>query len=290
MAEQEKQEIATWWAENPMTYSDEVHGRTTFDGQNIVEEGKEFFETSDSRFYEWNRNLHLPDTPFGRLFPYAPFRGKDVLEIGCGIGCMAMNWARQGARVTAVDLNSTSIRLTRHRFNLYGLQGRIEQADGNQLAFDSASFDYVYSWGVLHHSPNLQKSLLELVRVLKPGGQFGIMLYQRNSVMYWSFIRCFEGWLHGESLFLNPLQLTSRYTDGYEVEGNPYTWPVTKQEIHDILGPLVKQLRFQILGTDLDYQLQKAVPIPGLANKLPKGWMKALARRWGWSLWIEGLK
>jgi SAM-dependent methyltransferase len=165
-----------------MTYGAE-HGRTVYDDAAYEMGSQAFFDRLDREFYSWNKPLHGA-RPFDRLFPYQEYQdGKKVLEIGCGLGTLAMNWARNGAEITAVDLNPTSIEQTRRRFDLMELSGRIEPMDARHLAFADASFDYVYSWGVLHHSPQLEQSLGEMMRVLKPGGGFGIMLYNRRSLL-----------------------------------------------------------------------------------------------------------
>lgn len=284
-----KKEIAGWWASNPMTYGDQ-HGQAAYADGHQEFGSKEFFEQVDRVFYSWNLPLHTPEAKFGKIFPYQAFRNRKVLEVGCGMGTMAMNWALNGALVTAVDLNPVAIQQTQHRFELLGLHGTIRQADGNVLPFDDACFDYVYSWGVLHHSPNLEASIGQLMRVLKPGGQFGVMLYGRHSFLYWLDICFREGFLHGESLFLNPLQLASRYSDGAQQEGNPHTWPIIQDEAKRMFSAYTADLKIQVFGTDLDYELAQNAPLPGLNRWFPLGWKKALARRFGWSLWMSGSK
>lgn len=283
----DKQSIQDWWAQNPMTYGSE-HGSADYDGSHYEIGSKEFFDRVDQEFYSWNTPLHR-DRPFDCIFDYEKFgRGARVLEIGCGIGTMAMNWALSGAAVTAVDLNSTSVTQTRRRFQLYGLTGEILLMDANNLEFPTGTFDYVYSWGVLHHSPNLEKSLAEMMRVVKAGGEFGLMLYNRRSILYWYLIKYLEGFLHYESRFLGSLELASRYTDGAQQEGNPHTWPVTKTEIQQLLAPFCPDVRVRLLGTDLDSSFRLLLPILGLA--LPRWAKKPWARRFGWSLWAEGRK
>ena len=75
-----------------------------------------------------------------------------------------MNWAETGAAVTAVDLNPTSISKTRRRFELFGLEGDVREEDARHLSFPDACFDYVYSWGVLHHSSDIASSIAEMMR------------------------------------------------------------------------------------------------------------------------------
>jgi SAM-dependent methyltransferase len=283
----EKQEIQNWWASNPQTYGD-LHGRTDYLGQNFELSSRAFFERLDREFYSWHPRLHQ-EHPFDRLFPYHEYpAGSRVLEIGCGLGTMAMNWALKGVELTAVDLNPTAIEQTTARFDLYGLSADIRLADANQLPFENNEFDYAYSWGVLHHSPNLEQSIAEMMRVTRPGGGFGLMLYNRHSLYQWYSRDYLEGYLHFENHFLGPLELSSRYTDGDREEGNPHTWPVTKKEMLQIIRPFSRDVQVKILGTDLD-NLFKLL-LPGLGLFLPAWSKKVWARRFGWSLWIHGHK
>src|SRR5262249_10933528 len=148
--------------------------------------------------------------------------------------------------------NPVSVAQTRRRFELMGLRGDIREADARHLDLPDASFDYVYSWGVLHHSPDIAGSLRELMRVLKPGGCFGVMVYNRRSVLHWYMPLYLEGFLHLERDFLDPLALASRYGDGDRAEGNPHTWPMTVDEMHTLLRPFSRDVATRILGTDVD--------------------------------------
>jgi SAM-dependent methyltransferase len=285
--------IADWWASNPMTYG-RGHGTTTFkttEGRDVAVElgSPRFFELADERFYRWNRTLHTAAAPFGRIFDYERFRGAPVLEIGCGMGCMAYNWARQGARITATDLNPVAVRQTRRRFDLAGLSARIVHGDGSRLAFADASYDYVYSWGVLHHFPATQQAIDEIWRVLKPGGTVGVMLYHRGSLRHLYKTLYLEGFLHWERHFLSPLQLASRYGDGARNDGNPHTWPVTIGEVHSELFGRFADVRVRVLGGDVPRVLDACLPQLG-SRLLPRAFVAACARRWGWSLWITGTK
>jgi SAM-dependent methyltransferase len=223
------------------------------------------------------------------LFDYPAFRGKRVLEIGCGMGCMAMNWARQGAEVTAVDLNPVSIAQTTRRFELFGLSGSIREADAARLPFQDESFDYVYSWGVLHHSPGIPAAIAEINRVLKPGGKVGVMLYNRQSLLFRFLVRWQEGFVNLESRWLSDLELASRYGDGERREGNPHTWPVTEHELRHELFAAFADVDVRVLGTDVPNVLNIWAPELG-TRRLSTAAIKALARRWGWSLWTTAAK
>jgi SAM-dependent methyltransferase len=279
--------VREWWARNPMTYSD-VHGRNVYGGEAYEPGTPDFFERLDRVFYGTYPHLHGA-TPFDRLFPYERYPiGSAVLEVGCGLGSMAMNWARHGQAVSAVDLNPTSIELTRKRFALHGLDARILLEDARSLPFQDGEFAYAYSWGVLHHSPDLPRSLAELMRVLQPGGGYGIMLYNRISVLYLYLVRYLEGFLHFESQFLGPLELASRYGDAAEQEGNPHTWPVTAREARAMVKPFSRDVRVTQIGMDLDPNLRLLLPL--LGGRLPRFVKKPWARHLGWHLWISGTK
>lgn len=119
------------------------------------------------------------------LEPYIPgfarfeeARGKKVLEIGVGAGSDFVNWARHGAEATGVDLTEHALRLTGERLQREGLRAELRLADAEHLAFPDESFDLVYSWGVLHHTPDTRRAIGEVHRVLKPGGRALIMLYR----------------------------------------------------------------------------------------------------------------
>ena len=280
------QRIADWWSAHPMTYA-KTHGEVDYGAEEVAFGSAEFFAQADRRLLQWNAPLH-GSRPFDRLFPYGDYAGKPVLEIGCGMGAMASFWARSGARVTAVDLAERSIEQTRRRFELFGLSADIRQADARRLPFPDASFDFVYSWGVLHHSPDLRQSIAEMMRVLKPGGGFGVMLYHRHSFLYGYTIRFVEGFLHNENRFLDPQELANRYTDGAREEGNPHTWPITKSESRRMFGPYSQDLKLKVLGTDLDGIFPYVVP--GLGQAVPAWLKKPWARRFGWSLWSYGRK
>jgi ubiquinone/menaquinone biosynthesis C-methylase UbiE len=118
------------------------------------------------------------------IVPFAGFEGgagKKVLEIGVGMGADFLRWVRGGARATGVDLTERAVTLTRRRLAEEGLDADVRVADAEHLPFPDGAFDIVYSWGVLHHTPDPALALAEAGRVLAPGGQLKVMLYHRRS-------------------------------------------------------------------------------------------------------------
>ena len=110
-------------------------------------------------------------------------RGQAVLEIGVGAGTDHVNWLRAGARAVGIDLTTKGVSLTRERAELEGLRAKVLVADAEALPFRSNMFDIVYSYGVLHHTPDTVRAIEEVHRTLKPGGAARVMIYHRPSVV-----------------------------------------------------------------------------------------------------------
>lgn len=106
------------------------------------------------------------------------FKGKNVLDIGCGPGWLTTQYARGGANVTAIDLTDAAVELTRKHLAYRGLHGTVSTANAEALPFDDGTFDLVASSGVLHHTPDTQATFRESLRVLRPGGTAKITLYR----------------------------------------------------------------------------------------------------------------
>jgi SAM-dependent methyltransferase len=115
---------------------------------------------------------------------------RDVLEVGFGLGTDFIQFARAGARVHGIDLTQAAVDAVLKRLALEGREGDVRTGDAEALPFDDGSFDLVYSWGVLHHTPDTERAIAEVHRVLRPGGEARIMLYSRRSWV------AFGNWLH----------------------------------------------------------------------------------------------
>ena len=110
-------------------------------------------------------------------FGFGDFVGKNVLEIGVGHGTDLIQFARGGANCHAIDITPRHIDLAKRNFLLRGFSLEIENSDATQLRYPDQYFDCVYSFGVLHHIPELDRCVAEINRVLKPGGVFYMVLY-----------------------------------------------------------------------------------------------------------------
>ena len=115
---------------------------------------------------------------------YEHTAGLRVLDVGCGQGIDVARYALAGARATGVDLTPRHVELARLHLAALGLDATIVQGDAEALPFEDASFDRVSSNGVLHHTPDMPAALEEILRVLRPGGEARIIVYNRNSFHY----------------------------------------------------------------------------------------------------------
>ncbi len=134
-------------------------------------------------YFAWLTQTRYKLEPF--ISKYARFeqwRGLSVLEVGVGAGTDAEQFARAAAKYSGIDLTERGVALTRRRLELLGLVGSIERANAEKLPFPDGSFDFVYSWGVIHHSPHAEVAAREMIRVCRPGGQICCMVYNRRSI------------------------------------------------------------------------------------------------------------
>jgi SAM-dependent methyltransferase len=136
-------------------------------------------------YFEEIERFRYVDQPFIHSFAqFTRYRGKKVLEVGFGAGTDFMQWLRAGAHASGMDLTEEALANLRHRMAIYESPEpeRIQVADAERLPFESNLFDLGYSFGVLHHSPNTARAIAELARVVAPGGEIKLMLYNRHSV------------------------------------------------------------------------------------------------------------
>lgn len=140
-------------------------------------EPREFIaETARVRY---QREPHIP-----AVARFEDFADRSVLEIGCGIGADGASFASAGARYVGVDLSAESAALAKKRLALLNLSGEVVVTNAQQLPFAGESFDHIYSFGVMHHSPSIEAIVDEMHRVLRPGGTFCVMLYNKSSINY----------------------------------------------------------------------------------------------------------
>ena len=270
----------------------------------VSEERLQYFqEISDKRYgvREW----HVPT-----VAKFGSFRGKDVLEIGCGIATDGLEFAKHGANYAGVDLTPKSIELAKERFGLFGVSGRFEVANAEErLPFADESLDHVYSFGVIHHSPVPEKIVREIHRVLRRGGTFTVMLYNRTSINYYveiMFLRRLMRWILLPG-FMPGLVADLTGFDRSKLEGHRKILrerkSMSKQEWISMNtdGPFCPLARVYgrneaaALFTDFQNVSQEVWEFnvehwPFVRTAIPSSVAKWIGRRWGWHRMIYGQK
>ncbi len=268
-----------WWEQRPMTY--DWHGTLR-----SLPGSREWFDEIDRRFLESAYYARGEGgTPFGRFLRPELVAGKAVLEVGCGMGTHAGLLARAGADLTAVDITEQAVEMTRRRFEIFKLRGRIQQADAEQLPFDDATFDTVWSWGVIHHSSSTEKCLQEMTRVLREGGRLLLMVYHRPSIVYYLHCGFIRGILWGQLLYRRLEDIYVAASDGY------YARTFTKEDLRLLLDPNYEQISMDVVGLKAElFPIPKSRLKARLEQITPDWLASALLSRWGGMIVAEAIK
>lgn len=217
-----------------------------------------FFADLDQ--YHFEKLHHLLD-----LIQFDAWKGKDVLDVGCGAGVEVVRFARAGARTTGVDIAQSAIALARQNLEQQGLEARLEVADGEQLPFPDASFDFVFAHGVVQYTGDGKRMASEIHRVLRPGGTAVFQAYNRHS------------WLH----LLSKVMKTP-----LEHEDAPVLNRYTEREFRSLVS-VFTDVRLVFERFPVKSRLHKGWKgmafntfFVGAFNVLPR----ALVRRYGWHM------
>ncbi|MEM6392546.1 MAG: class I SAM-dependent methyltransferase [Planctomycetota bacterium] len=228
-----------------------------------------------------------------RIEPHIPgfadfpaWAGKRVLEVGCGIGTDTMSFAQAGADVTAVDLSEASIELAQRRASVYGMSDRVRfvqgDAEGLSDLVGDDGFDLVYSFGVIHHTPNPRAVLAQARRIIRPGGTLKVMVYHRYATKVLGILasRGFKIW-----------DIDRLIAEQSEAQtGCPVTYSYTRDSARD----LIESAGFTAESVSIDhifpyrikeyvkYQYRKRMPW----RMVPASVFRAVERRFGWHVLV----
>jgi 2-polyprenyl-3-methyl-5-hydroxy-6-metoxy-1,4-benzoquinol methylase len=241
---------------------------------------KEYFDEVEARKY-----LVEPHIP--GFAEFEGWRGKRVLEIGCGIGTDTINFARHGARVTSVDLSEKSLELAKQRASVYGLGDQVEFYRGNAEELSGfvpvEPYDLIYSFGVIHHTPHPERVLEELRKYARPGTTVKIMVYHRRSwKVFWILLN------EGRGQFWKLRELVAKNSEAQT--GCPITYTYTRREGRGLLEGHGFRVREVAVDHIFPYRIQDYVQYRYVREPyfrwMPAALFHALEERLGWHLCI----
>lgn len=226
---------------------------------------KAYFDEVEARKYFVEP--HIPG-----FADFQKWKGKRVLEIGCGIGTDAVNFARSGAEYTAIELSTKSLELARKRFDVFGLRGTFHEGNAEEVdkLVGDGSFDLIYSFGVIHHTPNPRAVIESARRLIAPDGELRIMLYAAQS---WKAAMIDAGFDQPEAQSGCPIAFTYTADDVRELLSGHFAVESIGQ---DHIFPYVIE----------NYVKYEYVLQPWFAA-MPKEIFRALEKRFGWHLLIR---
>ena len=202
-------------------------------------------------------------------FRFDDFPGQLVMDLGCGAGIDSAEFARNGAKVISLDLTRRATQLTRDLLEETGLPSAVIQASATALPFRDDTFECVYSYGVLHHIPEVETALAEIHRVLKSDGRVMVMLYHQDSLLYAYSIVYRRGIKEGLLGTLTPEELLSRYSE--RNEGCPYTQAYTKGEGISLFSRWFRQITAEVHYNVVDLPEERKVKVD-ISDKYELGW------------------
>lgn len=220
---------------------------------------KEYFdEVERKKFFVESHILKFTD--------FEKWKNKKVLEIGCGIGTAAINFAKNGADYTGIELSEESLNITKKRFEVYGQKGTLLHANAEELSnfLPEQKFDLIYSFGVIHHSPQPEKIVDQIKKYMDKNSILKIMVYSKNS---------WKNFMIEEELDQPEAQ-----------NGCPIAFTYTHDEIMSLLKD------FQILSLEQDhifpYQIDQYkknifIKTPWFES-MPEDMFKILEKKLGW--------
>ena len=218
------QQIKTWWDDNPQGYGNDL--KSIFNKSESKDNSSfiNYLDINDQNFTKAAYFAHTNNsTPFNELFPN-DLENKIVLEIGCGLGFHTELLSYRCKKVISIDLSEYAIEVTKKRLQIKGIKNvDLYLGSATSIPLENESVDYVWSWGVIHHIPDSEKVIAEIRRILKKRGSFYGMFYNKTSIYNWFNVYLRYGLLRLEIFKLSNIELSSKYSDGKDFGGNPYT-------------------------------------------------------------------
>lgn len=217
------------------------------------------------------------------LIPFSSFRGKSVLELGCGAGYDAFEFCRNGADYIGIDITPQNLLLTKKHLSYSGYNPTVIRGDVENLPLKKENFDVVFSNGVLQHTPDTEGSFLEASRVLKTRGEFWVIVYHKNSIFYCLKLFLFDHLLRFGFLIRSFKERLSMIEQSTSAE-----LPLVKVYSRRKLKKMLSTNGFNVKGLWVRKLLMEDLPNIPIIRKLwrflPLSWLYSLGKWFGWYL------
>ncbi len=240
-------------------------------------------------FDEVEKRKYFVESHIPMFAEFDKWSNKKVLEIGCGIGTDTINFLKKGATVTAVDLSEESLKIAKERARIFNFENKVTfycvNAEELSSTVPTEKYDLIYSFGVIHHTPNPERVIGELHKYLKPGGTLKIMVYYKFSwKILWIIMR------YGKFQFWRIKELVPKYSEAQV--GSPVTYYYSKKDAKNLLRG------FKIKNIFVDHIFPYSIP-EYKEYKYKKVWyfrfmpnliFRVLEKVFGWHLCITAIK
>jgi len=217
------------------------------------------------------------------LVPFSSFRDKSVLELGCGAGYDAFEFCHSGADYIGMDITSQGLALAQEHLSHFGYNPALIRGDVEDLPFKKEIFDIVFSNGVLHHTPDTERSFLEASRVLKMRGEFWVILYHKNSIFYWLKLFLLDHLLR----FGFRVRSFKERLSMIEQSKSPEL-PLVKAYSRTQLKGMLCATGFEVTSIWVRKLLKEDLPDVPILRKMwrfiPLSWLHSLGKSFGWYL------
>ncbi len=263
-------DIKQYWEKRPpgIRHSDHEYGSEEF-----------FNEVELSRYSDKFKYSYLKE-----ISEFKEHANESVLEVGLGLGTDILQFAKNGSKVYGIDLTQNSVDTVKKRFQLNNLDGEFRVASFKEIPYEDNTFDLVYCFGVLHHSPFMEEGIEEIRRVLKPGGKAIIMLYHKGFKYYIRKL-FFEGFIKLKYLKYNTQEIINKVTEDF---GNsPCTLVVNRKEVNELFS---NYSSISSTGHRIDDYLKFGSFFFSPTYCLPGFLSEKIEDKFGWNIVIKAIK
>ena len=251
-------------------------------GKDYKKGTKKFFESVLKKRFSYECDW------FDEVVDFKRFKNKKVLEVGYGAGYDAYMFCKYGAEYTGIDITPENQQLAIKHLAYYGYHPTILCMDVETMSFDE-EFDYVFSFGVLHHTPDIKKSLDNIYKTLKKGGEAQIIVYNKHSIFYWLNV-VLSQWILKGGFLKRSLADQRSFIEYSESSERPLVNVYSKKEISRLLINSGFKIRKAHIRKLVHEDLIGIRFLGRIFRFIPQKFLSFLGKKFGWYVSIRAIK